>query len=43
LAGVYLDSLVGGGVKEVVPFIILVIILMIRPYGIFGKAIIERV
>lgn len=43
LAGVYLDALVGGGVKEVVPFIILVIIIMIRPYGIFGKAIIERV
>lgn len=43
LAGVYLDALVGGGVKEVVPFIILVIIIMVRPYGIFGKAIIERV
>jgi branched-chain amino acid transport system permease protein len=43
LAGVYLDALVGGGVKEVVPFIILVVIIMIRPYGIFGKAIIERV
>ena len=42
-AGVYLDSLVGGGVKEVVPFVVLVIILMIRPYGIFGRAIIERV
>jgi len=42
-AGVYLDSLVGGGVKEVVPFVVLVVILMIRPYGIFGRAIIERV
>jgi branched-chain amino acid transport system permease protein len=42
-AGVYLDSLVGGGIKEVVPFVVLVIILMIRPYGIFGRAIIERV
>lgn len=42
-AGVFLDSIFGGGVKEVVPFVILVIILMIRPYGIFGKAIIERV
>jgi branched-chain amino acid transport system permease protein len=42
-AGVFLDSVFGGGVKEVVPFVILVIILMIRPYGIFGKAIIERV
>ena len=31
LAGVYLDSMVGGGIKEVVPFVILVIIIMIRP------------
>jgi branched-chain amino acid transport system permease protein len=43
LAGVYLDAMVGGGIKEVVPFAILVIILMIRPYGIFGKILIERV
>ncbi|MBM4328153.1 MAG: branched-chain amino acid ABC transporter permease [Deltaproteobacteria bacterium] len=39
LAGVYL----GSGTKEVVPFVILVIIIMIRPYGMFGKEIIERV
>ena len=42
-AGVYLDSFFGGGVKEVAPFVILVVILMIRPYGIFGKPLIERV
>jgi branched-chain amino acid transport system permease protein len=42
-AGVYLDPLVGGGTKEVVPFVVLVIIIMIRPYGIFGKPTIERV
>jgi branched-chain amino acid transport system permease protein len=42
-AGVYLDPLLGGGTKEVVPFVILVIIIMIRPYGIFGKETIERV
>jgi len=42
-AGVYLDTLFGGGIKEVVPFVVLVIILMIRPYGIFGKPTIERV
>ena len=41
--GVYLDAFFGGGVKEVVPFVVLVVILMIRPYGIFGKALIERV
>ncbi|RMG61361.1 MAG: branched-chain amino acid ABC transporter permease [Deltaproteobacteria bacterium] len=31
------------GVKEVAPFIILVIILMIKPYGLFGTEEIERV
>jgi branched-chain amino acid transport system permease protein len=43
LSGGYLDPLVGGGVKEVAPFVALVIILMIRPYGLFGKVAIERV
>jgi branched-chain amino acid transport system permease protein len=43
LAGGYIDPLVGGGVKEVVPFIILVLVLMIKPYGLFGKKEIERV
>ena len=43
LAGGYLDPLVGGGVKEVAPFVVLVVILMIRPYGLFGKVQIERV
>ena len=43
VAGVYLEPILGEGLKEVVPFIVLVIILFIRPYGLFGKAIIERV
>src|SRR5690625_2107503 len=43
LAGGYLDPLVGGGLKEVVPFIIIVLILMVKPYGLFGKGGIERV
>jgi branched-chain amino acid transport system permease protein len=43
LAGIYLDPVFGGGVKGVAPFFILVLILMIRPYGLFGKEIIERV
>ncbi len=32
-----------GGVKEVAPYIILVIILMVKPYGLFGTEEIERV
>lgn len=43
LTGGYLDPLVGGGLKEVMPFIILVLILMVKPYGLFGKKEIERV
>ena len=43
LAGGYLDPLVGGGVKEVAPFVIVLIILMVKPYGLFGKGGIERV
>jgi branched-chain amino acid transport system permease protein len=43
LAGGYLDPLFGGGVKEVAPFVILVLILMIKPYGLFGKVHIDRV
>jgi len=43
LAGGYLDPLLpGGGVKEVAPFVALVLILMIRPYGLFGTRDVER-
>ena len=42
LAGGYLDSYLTG-VKEVVPFAVLILILLVRPYGLFGKEIIERV
>jgi branched-chain amino acid transport system permease protein len=43
LAGGYLDPVFGGGVKEVAPFIALVAILTVKPYGLFGKVKIERV
>jgi branched-chain amino acid transport system permease protein len=43
LSGGYLDPVFGGGVKEVAPFIALVAILAVRPYGLFGKVKIERV
>jgi len=42
LAGGYLDPVFGGGVKDVAPFVFLVIMLMIKPYGLFGKVHIER-
>jgi branched-chain amino acid transport system permease protein len=43
LAGGYLDPIFGGGVKEVAPFVALVAILSVKPYGLFGKVKIERV
>ncbi|MBI3740365.1 MAG: branched-chain amino acid ABC transporter permease [Chloroflexi bacterium] len=39
----YLDPLVGGGIKEVAPFFILLVVLLFKPYGLFGLQRIERV
>jgi branched-chain amino acid transport system permease protein len=36
LSGGYLDPIMGGGVKDVAPFVALVVILMIKPHGLFG-------
>ena len=41
--GVAKDLLGLGGVKEVAAFVVLVLILMVRPYGLFGTEEIERV
>ncbi|MFH1134913.1 MAG: branched-chain amino acid ABC transporter permease [Pseudomonadota bacterium] len=43
LAGGYLDQVIGGGVKDVTPFVILFLVLMVRPYGLFGQEEVERV
>jgi len=43
LAAGYLDPLVGGGTKDFAPYVLMILMLMIRPYGIFGKRRIERV
>jgi len=43
LAAGYLDPLVGGGVMEVAGYVLLLVILLVRPYGIFGLVRIERV
>jgi branched-chain amino acid transport system permease protein len=32
-----------GGVDEIIPFIVLVLILLVKPYGLFGQVRIERV
>lgn len=43
LAGGYLDPLLGGGTKEVVGYVVLLLILMVRPYGLFGTPEIRKV
>ncbi len=43
IAAGYIDPYVGGGTKDFAPYVLMILALMIRPYGIFGKKIIERV
>lgn len=43
LAGGYINPIIGGGVNDIVPFIIIIIVLLIRPYGLFGLKRIERI
>jgi branched-chain amino acid transport system permease protein len=43
MAGGYLDPIVGGGFSLVAPLLLLLIVLMVRPYGLFGRREIERV
>jgi branched-chain amino acid transport system permease protein len=39
----YTGGYIGQGLNQVLPFIVLIFILMFRPYGLFGQEIIERV
>ncbi len=39
----YLDPIVGGGVKDVVGYVVLLLVLLIKPYGLFGLVRIERI
>jgi branched-chain amino acid transport system permease protein len=43
IAAGYVDPYVGGGTKDFAPYVLMILALMIRPYGMFGKRIIERV
>lgn len=39
----YTGGYIGHGLNSIIPFIALVLILMVKPYGLFGQEIIERV
>ena len=43
LGGGYLTPLTWPGVKDIIPFIIIIIVVLVRPFGIFGEARIERI
>ena len=43
LAAGFIDPYVGGGTKDFAPYVLMILTLMVRPYGIFGKRIIERI
>ncbi len=43
LAGGYLSAYLGSGIGEVFPYILIIAVLLIRPYGLFGWKKIERV
>ena len=43
VAAGYVDPYVGGGTKDFIPYVLMIAVLMVRPYGFFGREIIERV
>jgi branched-chain amino acid transport system permease protein len=43
VAAGYLDPYVGGGTKDFIPYVLMILVLFIKPYGIWGHEIIERV
>jgi branched-chain amino acid transport system permease protein len=43
LAAGYLDPFVGGGTKDFAPYVLMILMLMFKPYGMFGTHRIERV
>ncbi len=43
VASGYVDPDVGGGTKDFIPYVLMILVLFIKPYGFFGHETIERV
>lgn len=43
LGGGYLTPYVWAGIKDIIPFFIIIIVMFIKPYGLFGEVRIERI
>ncbi len=41
--GGYLTEYLWSGVKDIIPFVIIIIVMVIKPYGLFGEERIERI
>jgi branched-chain amino acid transport system permease protein len=39
----YLTGIIGPGIKDLIPFVIIIIVMLIKPYGLFGEERIERI
>jgi branched-chain amino acid transport system permease protein len=42
LASRYLDPLTGGAMSQIFPFMLMIVVLLVRPQGLFGWKVIER-
>jgi len=42
LAARYLDPLTGGAMSQIFPFMLMIVVLLVRPQGLFGWKVIER-
>ena len=43
LGGGYLTPYTWAGVKDIIPFIVIIVVMVIKPYGLFGEERIERI
>jgi len=43
LGGGYLTPYLWAGVKDIIPFVIIIMVMVIKPYGLFGEVRIERI
>ena len=43
VGGGYLTPILWAGVKDIIPFVIIIIVMVIKPYGLFGEERIERI
>jgi branched-chain amino acid transport system permease protein len=43
ISAAFLDPIIGGGFRQVAPYLLLLIVLIVKPYGLFGWKRIERI